>query len=199
MSNLRRLIGISVMGLLILLLWWQAVNARQTDNPANHPVQIQLRQIQNGLIDSEAESVLGAYIPGVGAVINMTLVRGPNAIPDKSPVIGVQDWLIYLMQTFGNQLTAVSDPEIIVFSVDYYDYTINGWQQMVMQTAASTISNPAFYQIWLNGQALYEPDLALGIEPDPTPVITEESQQTPPATINAPISVSYFLAWFGMA
>ena len=187
MSNLRRPIGILVTGLLMLLLGWQIVNARQTDNSANHPAQTQLRQIQNGLIDSEAESVLGAYIPGVGAVTNMTLVRGPNALPEKSAVIGVQDWLIYLMQTFGSQLTAVSDPEKIIFSVDYYDYTINGWQQMVMQATASTISNPTSYQIWLNGQPLHEPDLELGIEPDPTPIITEESQQTPPATITPPI------------
>lgn len=140
--------------LLLVLAGWQVVRA---DPPVvSHPAQEQLMQILPALIDSEAEHASGAYIPGVGAVVTLDLLRGPNSTPNQDAATGVRAWLIYLVETFGTQLTAVPPDEIITFSVQFYDYERATYQQLVIVSRAADVHDSAQYTIWLNGKPYAE-------------------------------------------
>jgi hypothetical protein len=148
-------IGYRLLAVLVLLLAvWQV--ARAEAPIVSHPAQVQLAQMMPALIDSEAEHASGAYIPGVGAVVTLDLLRGPNATPGKPAAAGVRDWLLYLVQTFGPQLEAVPPDEIITFSVQFYDYDSATYQQLVIVSRAAEVSDPAQYEVWLNGQPYTE-------------------------------------------
>jgi hypothetical protein len=147
--------GYRLLALLVLLLAaWQVVRAEAP--VVSHPAQVQLAQMMPSLIDSEAEHASGAYIPGVGAVVTLDLLRGPNATPGKTAAAGVYDWLFYLVQTFGPQLEAVPPDEIITFSVQFYDYDSATYQQFVIVSRAAEVDDPAQYDVWLNGQPYAE-------------------------------------------
>ncbi|MEI7772068.1 MAG: polysaccharide pyruvyl transferase family protein, partial [Chloroflexales bacterium] len=100
--------------LAVLLLMWQVAGA-QASRPGN-PAQDQVINIMPALRDSEAEQAAGAYIPGVGAVFSLDLLRGPNAWPDKPAYDGVRDWAVYLMGAFAPKLDAVPPAETIAIS-----------------------------------------------------------------------------------
>ena len=74
--NKRTLVLLLALGLISFLMW-QSVHA----NPivTSFPAQVQIDQIMPSLDASEAEHASGAYLPGVGAVFIMDLIRGPNA------------------------------------------------------------------------------------------------------------------------
>jgi hypothetical protein len=134
----------------LLLLLWQGVRA---DAPlVSHPAHVQVRQMIPSLSDSEAERASGAYIPGVGAFVTLDLLRGPNTMQGQPAHIGVRDWSIYLMQTFGPQLEAVPPDELITISVDFYDFDSTTYQQLVVVSRAADAADPQTYQVWLNGQ-----------------------------------------------
>ncbi|MEI7645585.1 MAG: polysaccharide pyruvyl transferase family protein [Chloroflexales bacterium] len=134
-----------------LLLMWQVAGAQ---GPGGDPgaAQQQLIQIMPALRDSEAEQAAGAYIPGVGAVITLDLLRGPNTFKDKPADAGVRDWAIYLMGAFGPRLSAVPPGETIAISVSYYDFAARTYHQLVISSAAASVKDSATYRIWLDGQ-----------------------------------------------
>jgi hypothetical protein len=134
----------------LLVLLWQG--ARAEVPVVSHPAHVQVRQILPALRDSEAEHASGAYLPGVGAVVTLDLVRGPNTMPGQPAPISVRDWTIYLMQTFGAQLDAVPPDELIAFSVDFYDFDSTTYQQLVIRSRAADAADPLAYEVWLNGQ-----------------------------------------------
>ncbi len=146
----KRSIAITAVVVPMLVLMWQL--ARAQTPVIGHPAQAEVRQILLALNDSEAEQVMGSYIPGIGAVINIQLVRGPNAIQGKTSYVGTHDWVMYLMPTFGSQLQSVPQNEIISFSVDFFDYNDRLWHHLVMTSPASGIADTSQYQIWLDGE-----------------------------------------------
>ena len=121
------------------------------DAATNMAAQTQVEQILTPLRDSEAERASGAYVPGVGAVFSLDLVRGPNTASDKPAATGVRDWVIYLMQTFGSKLDAVPGNETIAMNVEYYDYSTDSYHQFTAAARAATISDPATYSFWVDG------------------------------------------------
>jgi hypothetical protein len=151
---------------LVLLLVWSSVRA---DAPSlGHPAQIQIQQsVLPNLAASEAEHAAGAYIPGVGAVMTMDLLRGPNSKRSKPSYEGTRDWVVYLMQTFGPKLTAVPPNETIAMSVDFYDYGDVVYHQLVITSRAADVADPQKYLIWLDGKPY---DVAVGQLAGSTPV-----------------------------
>jgi hypothetical protein len=137
--------------LVALLMMWQVVGAQA---PAGVPnaAQDQLIQILPSLRDSEAEQVAGAYIPGVGAVITLDLLRGPNTFKDKPADAGVRDWAVYLMGAFGPKLSAVLPEETIAISVNYYDFATRTYHQLVITSTSANVKDSGTYRIWLDGQ-----------------------------------------------
>ncbi len=180
----RRSIILGLLGGAILMLMWQLA-AAQAPSPIGHPAQNQLRQILLSLKASEAEHALGGYVPGVGAVVNMELVRGPNSLADKTPYVGTHDWMIYLMQTFGPQLTEVPPNETIALSVDYFDYNDRLWHQLIVKSSPADVANVAAYQIWLDGIPYAEALARLGVAPAangiPLPAESPLATSEPPA------------------
>ncbi|MDP9317095.1 MAG: hypothetical protein M3R24_40620 [Chloroflexota bacterium] len=159
----KRLVLIAVCMMPLVMLMWRFADAQ---TPAlGHPAQVQLRQMTLPLNDTEAEQVLGSYIPGIGAIINMHLVRGPNTAPDKASYIGTRDWMIHLMQTFGPQLTAVPANETVTFSVDFFDYPDRVWHQLVIKSRPADVADATKYEIWLNGIPFAEAAAQLGFTP----------------------------------
>jgi hypothetical protein len=135
--------------LAVLLLMWQAATAAA---PAGgNPVQQQIKQILPSLRDSEAEHAAGAYIPGIGAVLTLDLVRGPNSLPDKSANAGTRDWAVYVMGAFGPRLDAVPPDESIAISVNFFDFDDRQYRQLVIVSRAADIADSAKYTIWLDG------------------------------------------------
>jgi hypothetical protein len=135
--------------LAVLLLMWQAATAAA---PAGgNPVQQQIKQILPSLRDSEAEHAAGAYIPGIGAVLTLDLVRGPNSLPDKSANAGTRDWAVYVMGAFGPRLDAVPPDESIAISVNFFDFDDRQYRQLVIVSRATDIADSAKYTIWLDG------------------------------------------------
>jgi hypothetical protein len=136
--------------LMALLLTWTVAGAQA---PAGDPAtaQRQLVQLLPAFRDSEAEQAAGAYIPGVGAMIALDLLRGPNTFKDKPADAGVRDWAIYLMGAFGPKLSAVPPEETIAISVSYYDFTSRNYRQLVITSAAASVADGATYRIWLDG------------------------------------------------
>ena len=137
--------------LAMLLLMWQIAGA-QASRPGN-PAQEQMIQILPSLRDSEAEQAAGAYIPGVGAIISLELLHGPNAWPDKPPDQGVRDWAFFLMGTFGPKFDAVPPGETIAISVRYYNFTTRNYHQLVITSPAATVTDSGTYAIWQDGMA----------------------------------------------
>ena len=135
----------------MLLLMWQIAGA-QASRPGN-PAQEQMIQILPSLRDSEAEQAAGAYIPGVGAIISLELLHGPNAWPDKPPDQGVRDWAFFLMGTFGPKFDAVPPGETIAISVRYYNFTTRNYHQLVITSPAATVTDSGTYAIWQDGMA----------------------------------------------
>ena len=146
-----RTLLLGVATLATLLLMWQIAGA-QASRPGN-PAQEQMIQILPSLRDSEAEQAAGAYIPGVGAIISLELLHGPNAWPDKPADQGVRDWAIFLMGTFGPKLDAVPPGETIAISVRYYDFTARNYHQLVITSRAADAANSGTYAIWQDGMA----------------------------------------------
>ena len=136
--------------LVLLLLMWQAASA-QSVVLGPHPAQDQIRQILPSLRDSEAERATGAYIPGVGAVIALDLIRGPNSLPDKASYAGVHDWAYYLLGAFGPKLSAVPPDETIAISIEYFEYSDRVYHQFVISSRAGDIADSAKYHAWLEG------------------------------------------------
>jgi O-antigen/teichoic acid export membrane protein len=136
--------------LAVLLMMWQAASAAP---PAGgNPAQQQVKLILPSLRDSETESAAGAYIPGVGAVLTLDLVRGPNSLPDKSSFLGTRDWAVYLMGAFGPKLDAVPPGETIAISVNFYDFDDRQYRQLVITSRAADVADSARYTIWLEGR-----------------------------------------------
>lgn len=131
---------------------------------ASHPAQAQVKRLLPSLIDSEAERASGAYVPGVGAVIAIDLLRGPNTAPGQPAHVGTRDWAIYLVQTFGPQLGAVPPDETIAFSIDYYDFASVSYHQLVVTARAADVADPSRYTIWLNGRP-YDAATAAEVRP----------------------------------
>lgn len=146
----RSILG-ALLGLALLLGGgWRLAFA---DAPAaGHPAQAQVKRLLPSLIDSEAERAAGAYVPGVGAVIAIDLLRGPNTVPGQPAHVGTRGWAIYLLQTFGPQLGGVPPDETIAFSIDYYDFASVSYHQLVVTARAAEVSDPARYTVWLNGR-----------------------------------------------
>lgn len=175
------------------MLAWQQV---QADVPAfTHPAQVQIRQILPILQDSEAEHVMGAYIPGIGATLVADMIRGPNHIAGKESAAGVRDWSIFMLQTYGAQLEAVPAEETISLSVEFYDYGLSTYHQLVIVAPRLGIADPATYVIWLNGRPYAEvmgeaiaavPTLVISAEPTATAMATPPPEPTatsiPPTT-----------------
>ena len=153
----------------VLVLSWQNVRANAVVN--SFPAQVQVDQIVPSLISSEAEHASGAYVPGLGAVFVMDLVRGPNSTKGRLPPYGVRDWTIYLMQTFGPQLSAVPPTETIAFSIEYYDYTYFTYHHYVLTSKAADVADPTKYTIWLDGQPF-----AQAAPPEPTNTVPASTQ-----------------------
>ena len=168
----HKLAAIVLPALLALSLWRGAFAVAPI---GGFPAHQQIKDILQNLRDGGAEHADGAYIPGVGAVITMDLLRGPNTLAGKAPDVGVRDWLIYLLGTFGPRLTAVPRTEIIALSVDYYDYGANIYHQLVVLSRAAGVADPGTYAIWLDGKAL---NAAAG-QTVPLPIV-------PPATVQRP-------------
>lgn len=148
----RRLRGLllGIFTLSLLLLMWQVAGAQApTGGYAAHQ---QVQQILPSLRDSEAEHASGAYFPGIGAMISLDMVRGPNAFPDKPAKPGVHDWMVYLLGAFGPRLTAVPPGETIAFSTDYYDYDERSYHQIVVSSRAADITDSGKYVAWFDGQ-----------------------------------------------
>jgi polysaccharide pyruvyl transferase CsaB len=181
----RRTLLLGLTMLVVLLLMWQVARA---DAPSvGHPAQQQIQLIMPSLIDSEAEHVSGAYIPGVGAVLTLDLLRGPNTLPDKPSYQGTRDWAIYLMQTFGPQLSAVPPDEQIAMSIDFYDYADTVYHQLVIACRASAAADPGRYTIWLDGKPYDEAASLLGAPaPDMIAATSAPSATTAPAPASAP-------------
>lgn len=149
MSRVRSLLVGGCLAVLFLIVW---SGARAGAPSSANPAQEQVRAVLPALRNSEAEHASGAYVPGVGAVITLDLVRGPNSLPDKTPADGTRDWAIYLLQTFGPKLTAVPPDETIAFSIDFFDYDTALYHQLVVRTIATDVSDPTSYRLWLDGQ-----------------------------------------------
>ena len=153
MKRLRYAMGGLIFVALGLLLW---ETAAAHSLASVDPPQIQMRQILPTLRDSAAEHVDGAYIPGLGAVITMDLLRGPNAVKGKPAYQGTRDWGIYLLQTFGPKLNSVPANETIAFSIEFYDYGSVSFHQLVLTSSAGHVSDAGTYQIWLDGKPYAE-------------------------------------------
>jgi hypothetical protein len=142
-----------VVGLALVVLLLALYHRAAAEAPTrSHPAHVQIWQMLPALRDSDAEHASGAYLPGVGAVITLDLLRGPNTMPDQPAHRGVHDWAIYLMQTFGAQLDAVPPDERISVSVDFFDYDTRTYHQLVVMCRAADAADPARYTLWLNGQ-----------------------------------------------
>ncbi|MEI8165120.1 MAG: polysaccharide pyruvyl transferase family protein [Chloroflexales bacterium] len=138
--------------LAVRLLRWQIAGA-QGSRPGN-PAQAQVINIMPALRDSEAEQAAGAYIPGVGAVFSLDLLRGPNAWPNKPAYDGVRDWAVYLLGAFAPKLDAVPPNETIAISVRYYNFTSRDYHQLVISCRAANAADGATYAIWHDGMAV---------------------------------------------
>lgn len=149
----RTLIG-AIALIALLILGWQLVAAE--DPAASNPVQAQVKQFLPSLRDSEAEYASGAYIPGVGAIYTIDLIRGPNSVKGKPSYEGTRDWAIYLMQSFGAKLDRVPRTETIAISVDFYDFTLRTNRQLVIRCLAADAATPDKYAIFLDGQPYAE-------------------------------------------
>ena len=179
--------------LVMLLLMWQVARA---DAPSvGHPAQQQIQLIMPALIDSEAEHASGAYIPGLGAVLTLDLLRGPNALADKTSYQGTRDWAIYMMQTFGPQLNAVPPDEKIALSVNFYDYGDTVYHQLVIITRAAAAADTGNYLVWLDGKPYDEAASQLGaaqptgVSATPPPAPTAAPTGVVPAATAAPVTV----------
>ncbi len=152
-GGLRRRLRVLLLGvftLSLLLMMWQVAGAQApVGGAAAHQ---QVLQILPSLRDSEAEHASGAYFPGVGAMVTLDMVRGPNAFPDKPAKPGVHDWMVYLLGAFGPRLTAVPPNETIAFSTDYYDYEERNYHQIVVSSRAADIADSGKYIAWFDGQ-----------------------------------------------
>lgn len=166
------------LALALLLMMWQAASA-QGLVLGPHPAQEQIRQILPALRDSEAERASGAYIPGVGAVIALDLIRGPNSLPDKASYAGVHDWAYYLLGAFGPKLSAVPADETIAISIEYFEYRDRVYHQFVISSRAGDIADGAKYHAWLEGQP-YEQAVAQ-IAGQPAPAVPAAQAPAAPA------------------
>jgi polysaccharide pyruvyl transferase CsaB len=160
--------------LVALLLMWQVARAEAPS--VGHPAQAQIKQVLGFLMDSEAEHAAGAYIPGVGGIVELDLLRGPNIVKGKPSYAGTRDWAIYLMQRFGPKFTAVPPDEKIAFSVDFYDFGDSVYRQLVITCRAGDVADPAKYAIWLDGKP-YDEVAAQA---------PQQQAQEPPAASQAP-------------
>jgi len=152
MPHKRTLLPLGLAGVLLFLVTRQIA---QADAPTiSHPAHNQVRAILPELRDTQAEHASGAYVPGVGAILTLELVRGPNSIKDLSPSTGTQDWAIQLMRTFGPRLNEVPPYETIALSIDFYDYAVVVYHQLVITCRAAEINHPSQYLIWLDGKPL---------------------------------------------
>lgn len=116
----------------------------------------QVRRAVPSLIDSEAERATGVYVPGVGATFAIDLLRGPNTAAGQPSYVGTRDWAVYLLQTFGPQLSAVPPEETIAMAVDYYDFPTRSYHQLVVVSKARAVGDPASYSVWLDGRPFAE-------------------------------------------
>jgi hypothetical protein len=181
----------ALVGIAVLMLMWQLARA---DAPSvSHPAQVELRLLLPSLLESEAEHASVAYLPGVGAVITLDLVRGPNTIEGKTPHDGTRDWAIYLMRTFGPRVTSLPPNEIIAMSIDFYDYTDTVYHQLVITSSPATIADPNSYTILLNGKPYAEAAGQLGAAPVGTATAVAppaqrsgQAQQAIPPTVVVP-------------
>lgn len=175
----------AVATMVVLMLMWQLARAQAPIPPADRPIQAQIQQVVTSLLASEANNAAGAHIPGVGVVFTIDLIRGPNTRADKNPFDGTRDWVIYLMQTFGAQMTTVPDDEMVAMSVDFYDYarTIN--HQLVVTSRRSDIADPSRYTVYLNSKpyaeaiAQLEPGGTAGTAAPPTAATPTTPAPTP--------------------
>jgi hypothetical protein len=136
--------------LMVITVMWRMADA---DAPTmSHPAQKQVKDILYSLQDSEAERASGAYFPSQGVFISLDLIRGPNSVKGRQSFEGVRDWGIYLMQTFGGKLTAVPTSENIAMSIDFYDFPMFVYRQIVLISKASDIKDPSKYTIYLDGK-----------------------------------------------
>jgi hypothetical protein len=188
MMRVRSLLAGGSLALLLLIVW---SGARAGAPTIPNPAQEQVRAILPALRNSEAEHASGAYLPGIGAVITLDLVRGPNSLPDKPPADGTRDWAIYLMQTFGPKLTAIPPDETIALSIDFFDYDAALYHQLVVRTIAADVSDPTSYRVWLDGQPYgdhvnVEPT-ASAVTPTIAATTSASTRPTPrPATTTTP-------------
>ncbi len=180
----------ALLGLLVgLLVSWPMLNAAlvAADSAEIAEAQTQVEQMLGPLGDSEAEIASGSYVPGVGAIFTLDLLRGPNTVEDRPPYAAVRDWSIYLLTTFGPTLTAIPPGESISIVVNYYDYSENAFHRITIRSSSAEISDPGSYAIWLDNLP-YNEAVALregaATDQSPTPVSTAEPL-APTATTQA--------------
>ncbi|MBP8107630.1 MAG: hypothetical protein KAZ26_11510 [Caldilineaceae bacterium] len=183
----RRMVVAGLLGVVLALsLWWAGSWAIAP--MVSHPAHVQIQQILIPLVASEAEHVMGAYYPGIGAMVSMDVLRGPNAVPGQPAHVGTRGWAVYLMQTFGGQLTAVPPTEKIAFSIDFYDYDTAVYHQLVLIAQADQIQDATRYEYWLDGQPYDQRAAELGgLAPGPEAVLAPAPV---PATSLAPTAAA---------
>jgi hypothetical protein len=140
----------------MLTLMLPAFPAAAQDVPQNLEAQHQIDTVLVSLRDSEAETAAGSYVPGSGAFFSLELIHGPNSEVSDAPYRGVRDWAIYLMSTFGGQLTAVPAGEAIAFTIRYYDYIDSSFHYLTLSAPANATATVDGYAIWLDGAAYNE-------------------------------------------
>lgn len=164
---------------LVFLVLTSPLRALAQDASSIPEAQRQVSSAVGPMMDSEAEYAAGSYIPGVGAVFTLSLLRGPNSVTDRPPHAAVRDWMIYLLQTFGSRLTAVPPGETIAITVSYYDYSDNGYHLLTMSSLASTVTDPGSYSVWLDGVPYGEATAAKPATSEAPPAETPAQVETP--------------------
>lgn len=120
-------------------------------SPAAYPAQRQLWALLPALQETEAEKASGTYLPGIGAVIDLALVRGPNARGGAGAADRTRDWAQYILRTYGMQLTAISPNETITLAITFYDYSYRANRQLVITSRPADLADPQRQRVWLDG------------------------------------------------
>lgn len=165
-----------VLALAVILVWAASHHTSLSiDGPGVVPAEpavAQVRALVAPLASSGAEAVTASYVPGVGAVIDARLLRGPNTLPGQSAADGTRDWAENLLRGFRGQIDAVPPEETVALVVDFYEYDNRAWRQLVVQTHAADLDNPSTYSVWLDGR----------LDDSPATAQTATAAVTPSAT-----------------
>jgi hypothetical protein len=120
----RRSPTLALCAVVLCGLMWEGAGAAPPHR--SHPAHRQVRSLASSFPRTEVDQAMGAYVPGVGAVITFQVVRGPNTVRGKSAFDGVLDWLVHIMSTRASKLDAVPADETISLSADFFEYGVEG-------------------------------------------------------------------------